>query len=151
MDANGDLPPLEWNPSAAKAPPAVMPKKPSTLGKPYGGSDDNDGIPFDGIPFESSPKPAAPIRNAAAAMPSPAVSAQPVPSAPAAAKGKAKRVELGQKGGFTLAKIERIDGDNAGEIICYELLQGKDVLARGTQDEVKRALAAKLSAANAQS
>ncbi len=130
VDHNGDLPPLEWTPSFSSAPPAVMPKKPAAVEPPP---------PFDAIPFESS-KPSAPTPPAAMASP------PNQPGATAAAKSKAKRVELSQHEGYTITKIERVDGPQAGEIMCFELLEGKEVLARGSQEEIKRTLAAKLAA-----
>ena len=61
-------------------------------------------------------------------------------AAPTPVKPKAKRVELAEKNGYVVSKIVYIDGPKEGEVVCFELLRGKEVMARGTQEEVKTAL-----------
>jgi hypothetical protein len=118
---DGELPPLEWVSSGSFTPPAVMAKKPTA---------EPTALPFDSVE---------------ARVPPPANAA---PSAlPPGVKAKVKRMELGEKSGFMLTKIVYIDGPKAGEIMCFELMRGKEVLTRGTQDEVKAALKVALGGA----
>jgi hypothetical protein len=144
MLPNGDLPPLEWTfSSASKAPPAVMPKKTTSSAPSYGSQ------AIDSGPSEAARSGAPiPLQSAqASSPPTLSANAQASHAVASSAKPKAKREVLGDKGGFTLTKIVFIDGPQAGQIMCFELMKDKEVLTRGTQEEVKAAFRARLASA----
>lgn len=57
---------------------------------------------------------------------------------------KPKRISLGSKGPFQLNKIVKPLPDGTDQLICFELMKGGQPIKRGTQDEIKAALAAAL-------
>jgi Transmembrane protein 43 len=134
--AQNNLPPIAPPPLTSRAVDFSVPQAPIPAALSNG-----DLPPLEWTP-SSSPKAPPSVRKPTPPVNVDAASAEPTPSA----KAKAKRIEIAEKNGYTVSKIVYIDGPKEGEIVCFELLRGKEVLTRGTQEEVKLALRLKLEA-----
>jgi hypothetical protein len=94
---------------------------------------------FDTVPARE-PAPAPLFDTVAARDDSPFEFIDPPPAEPP----KPKRISLGSKGPYQLNKIVKPLADGSEQLVCYELMRDGKPLKRGTQAEVKSALAAAL-------
>jgi hypothetical protein len=99
---------------------------------------EGDALPDIELPSEQTTGPARPL---AATRELPILT---VPVAAPATPAPVTRTALGKTGDYQVIKVSRRHADGREELVCFELAKGSEVIARGSQDEIKAKLKALL-------
>ncbi len=162
-----DLPALEWTPGLMTLkPPSVRPKSADSQ-RPFDAVDEPASPAQAPTPTAAPPalppKPAKPAEQKAAGKlfdtvpmrdPAPLFDTVPMrgelpydliddrpPEPPQPEPAKPRRISLGSKGPYQLNKIVKLLADGNDQLLCFELVKDGRPIKRGTQDEIKAALA----------